>query len=74
MEEIIIEFKLREIMNNRNMSVKDVSQMTGITRSGIYFMLDHLPRSIQYITLGQLCAGLEISPNDLFTVRKVRRK
>lgn len=70
----VIEFRLRQVMDEKNLSVPEVSKLTGITTNGLYMMLDRLPRAIRFDTLSRLCVGLGVVPADLFVLRipKVR--
>lgn len=67
---LVIEFRLRQIMDERGLSVRDVSEKTGLTHSALYMMLDHMPRSIRYETMARLCLGLDVMVADLFVVRR----
>lgn len=71
---VLIEFHLKQIVEERHLSILDVSRMTGLSRYGIYMMLERLPRAIKFETIARLCIGLDIMPADLFVIRRPRIK
>lgn len=72
--EMILEFRLREVMESKNISIAELSARTGLTRGALYFMLDHLPRAITFNSIARLCHGLGVTPSDLFIVRSPKVK
>jgi DNA-binding Xre family transcriptional regulator len=70
----VVEFHLRQVMDERKLTVTDVSNRTGISRNGLYMLLDRLPRAIRFDTIARLCVGLDIHPADLFVVRHPRAR
>lgn len=65
----VVEFHLKQIMEERGLSVPQVSKLTGITHSALYMMLDRLPRAVRFDTIARLCAGLDVMPADLLVIR-----
>jgi putative transcriptional regulator len=67
----IIELKLYDIIKARGISVRQLSEMTGMTRAGLYLILNREPRSIGLTTMARICNALEIEPNDLLELKYV---
>ncbi len=64
-----VEIKLFDIMIERNLSVHQLSELTGLTEQGLYLIINRPPRQIHLATLGKICSGLGISPNDLLELK-----
>lgn len=72
--EAVLEFRLGQIMKEKLLSVRDVSERTGITVNGLYMLLERMPRAIRFDTISRLCIGLDVMPGDLFILRRPRPK
>lgn len=57
--------KLYEIMEQQNITVQELSQRSGLSRMGIYMMLNRRPSGIRFDTLQKLCQVLKVDPNTL---------
>lgn len=61
-------------MDQRNISIPEMSQMSGLSRGNIYYLLDHNPSQIRFATLAVLCKALNLTPNELFEIPIVQEK
>lgn len=66
--------RLAEIMQEREISIPEMSEMSGLTRGAIYYLIDHNPGQIRFATLAVLCKALKLTPNELFEMPTVQEK
>ena len=61
--------ELKRVIQQRNLTIKDVAEKLGITRQGFQVSIenDNLPTK----KVKELCAILEITPNDFFGTSSV---
>ncbi|MCM3783171.1 helix-turn-helix transcriptional regulator [Neobacillus mesonae] len=52
-------------MKERQLSNKDVVQLTGVSRNTITSLAGNATKRIDYETLGNLCRGLNVTPADI---------
>lgn len=57
--------KLYQIMEQQNITVQELSRRSGLSRMGIYMMLNRRPSGIRFDTLQRLCQVLKVDPNTL---------
>lgn len=62
---MVIRCRLGDIMQERNLSNKDVVTMTGVSRNTITSLAANATKRIDYDTLEGLCRGLNVLPGDL---------
>ncbi len=55
------------ICNERNIKPNTLANISGITPSTVYSMLDSNRRDISIVTIKKLCDGLKISPGEFFS-------
>lgn len=60
-----IRCRLGDIMQERNLSNKDVVTLTGVSRNTITSLAANATKRIDYDTLEGLCRGLNVLPGDL---------
>jgi DNA-binding Xre family transcriptional regulator len=65
--ECVVRFRLGEILREREMTQTEASEKTGLSRQAM-IKLVRTPQAVQLETLAKLCAGLNISPAELFVV------
>ncbi|MNJ61142.1 hypothetical protein D3C77_569150 [compost metagenome] len=65
---MLIRCRLGEIMKERNLTNKDVVELTKISRNTITSLAANATKRIDYDTLGALCINLGISPGDLLVL------
>ena len=54
------------ICKQRKIKTNELANMSGITPSTVYSMLDPTRRDVSIITIKKLCDGLDISLKDFF--------
>ena len=59
--------RFRNICNERNIKPNTLANISGITQSTVYSMLDSNRRDISIVTIKKLCDGLEISLGEFFS-------
>lgn len=58
--------RLRVLMAERNLRIKDVVQDTGFSRNEISRLINHPEVNVRNNTLEKLCEYLKVTPNDFF--------
>jgi DNA-binding Xre family transcriptional regulator len=61
---IVLRFK--EICKERNIKINELANLSGVTPSTAYSMMDSNRRDISVITVKKFCDGLDISLRDFF--------
>lgn len=56
---------LGDIMKKRNLTNKEVVELTGVSRNTITSLAANATKRIDYDTLAGLCRGLGVTPADL---------
>lgn len=62
---VVMRFK--QICSERNIKYNELANISGVTPSTIYSMLDDSRRDISIITIKKFCDGLDMSLSDFFT-------
>lgn len=62
----MIHFELRKFLNKKNMTLTELSEKTGISRTSLSQLSNGKSQGIQFDTLENISLALEISPSDLF--------
>lgn len=62
----MIEFMLKEIMENRGLKISDLNEATGISRNSLSLLINGKSRGIQFDTLEKITLALNIEVADLF--------
>lgn len=65
-EKTMIKFKLKEIMENKNMKISDLNKKTGISRNSLSLLINGKSRGIQFETLEKIIGALNVEIGDLF--------
>lgn len=60
-----IKFRLDEIMEEENLTIQDVHEMTEISRNTISQMINKKPKGIQFDTLDKLVSSLDVEVSSL---------
>lgn len=58
--------RLRVLMAERCLKIKDIVQDTGFSRNEISRLVNHPKATIRNDTLEKLCKYLQVTPNDFF--------
>ncbi|MGY3750992.1 helix-turn-helix domain-containing protein [Vagococcus acidifermentans] len=62
----MIKIKLREILDNKRITITQLHDLTGISRSTLTLLANNESKGIQFETLDSLCIALEVTPAELF--------
>ena len=66
-KEAVVE-RFRELMEQRHMRPNELANLSGITPSTVYSMLDVRRKEVSINVIKKLCDGLEITLGDFFNV------
>lgn len=58
--------RFREICKERNIKTNELANLSGVTPSTAYSMLDESRRDISVVTIKKFCDGLDISIREFF--------
>ena len=58
--------RVRFLCNERGIKINELANISGVTPSTVYSMLDNRRRDVSIITIKKLCDGLEISLGAFF--------
>ena len=58
--------RFQQICIDRNMSLNELANLSGVTPSTLYSMMDKRRRDISVITIKKFCDGLEMSLAEFF--------
>ena len=56
-----------QLCNERNITMNELANISGVTPSTAYSMLDENRRDISILTIKKFCDGLEITLGDFFS-------
>ena len=56
-----------EICKQRNIKINELANLSGVTASTAYSMLDEKRRDISIVTIKKFCDGLDITLGEFFT-------
>lgn len=59
--------RFQEIMKARNIRPNELANLSGVTPSTVYSMLDERRKELSINTIKKLCDGLEITLGDFFS-------
>ena len=60
-------FRFREIMEQRSIRPNELANLSGVTPSTVYSMLDEKRKELSINTIKKLCDGLEITLGEFFS-------
>ncbi len=60
-------FRFQEIMRVRNIRPNELANLSGVTPSTVYSMLDEKRKELSINTIKKLCDGLEITLGEFFS-------
>ena len=58
--------RFQEIMSQRNICPNELANLSGVTPSTVYSMLDERRKELSINTIKKLCDGLEITLGEFF--------
>ena len=59
--------RFRELCENRNMKINELANLSGVTPSTAYSMMDKTRRDVSIITIKKFCDGLDITLGEFFS-------
>lgn len=59
--------RFRKICYERKMSPNELANISGVTPSTVYSLLDNRRRDVSIITIKKLCDGLEMKLSEFFS-------
>lgn len=68
-EEHSITCHLDKLLEERNMSLVDLSQQVGISVANLSILKNNRARAVRFTTLTVLCRVLNCTPGDIFTCK-----
>ena len=66
----IVVKRFKELCNERNIKINELANISGVTPSTAYSMLDESRRDISIITMKKFCDGLEITLGEFFSTNE----
>jgi len=65
MKEAIVK-RFQQLCQERNIKYNELANLSGVTPSTVYSMMDERRKDISAVTVKKLCDGLDISVSDFF--------
>lgn len=59
--------RFQELCNERNIKINELANLSGVTPSTAYSMLDKNRRDVSIVTIKKFCDGLEITLGEFFS-------
>ena len=59
--------RFQELCNERNIKINELANLSGVTPSTAYSMMDKSRRDVSIITIKKFCDGLEITLGEFFS-------
>ena len=63
----VVANRFLELCNERNIKINELANISGVTPSTAYSMLDKKRRDISILTIKKFCDGLEITLGEFFS-------
>lgn len=63
----VVADRFLELCNERNIKINELANISGVTPSTAYSMLDKNRRDISILTIKKFCDGLEITLGEFFS-------
>ena len=60
-------FRFQQICNQRGITTNELANLSGVTPSTVYSMMDASRRDLSIITIKKLCDGLDITLGEFFS-------
>ena len=62
--------RFQELCNERNIKINELANLSGVTPSTAYSMMDKSRRDVSIVTIKKFCDGLEITLGEFFSTPK----
>lgn len=59
--------RFQDLCNERNIKINELANLSGVTPSTAYSMMDKNRRDISIVTIKKFCDGLEITLGEFFS-------
>ena len=59
--------RFQSICKERNIKINELANLSGVTPSTVYSMMDSTRRDISIVTIKKLCDGLEMTLGEFFS-------
>lgn len=66
----VVASRFVELCKERNIKINELANISGVTPSTAYSMLDTNRRDISILTIKKFCDGLEITLGEFFSTRE----
>ena len=63
----IVAKRFKELCEERNIKINELANLSGVTPSTAYSMMDESRRDISIITIKKFCDGLDITLGEFFS-------
>ena len=63
----IVAKRFKELCEERNIKINELANLSGVTPSTAYSMMDEARRDISIITIKKFCDGLDITLGEFFS-------
>ena len=63
----VVADRIKELCNERNIKLNELANISGVTPSTAYSMMDTSRRDVSIITIKKFCDGLEITLGGFFS-------
>ena len=63
----VVALRFRNLCMERGIKTNELANISGVTASTVYSLLDDRRRDVSIITIKKLCDGLDISLGDFFS-------
>lgn len=65
--------RFQELCNERNIKINELANLSGVTPSTAYSMMDKSRRDVSIVTIKKFCDGLEITLGEFFSTPEFER-
>lgn len=62
--------RFRDICKERNIRTNELANLSGVTPSTVYSMMDERRRDVSIVVIKKLCDGLDISLGEFFSTEE----
>ena len=66
----VVAERFRELCKERGMCPNELANISGVTPSTVYSLLDEQRRDVSIVTIKKLCDGLEITLGEFFSTQE----
>ncbi len=65
-KDVVVE-RFQNLCHERNIKANELANLSGVTPSTVYSMMDSARRDVSIVTIKKLCDGLEINLAEFFS-------